>query len=484
MTGLTPGRAAPNPSAPEVLGGVSPSPESSVDRNPAFRQLEANQKDLRSAFFGILAFIVVYAALAMFEWISSAWGEGAYSVQSSLPFLILFELAIIGLVVGGLSMTHRRQLELDQLRRQLASDEAGDRRPPSPLARAEMLGGILRALSRQVDSLLLWLPFAIVVTVWIGLILLTNLPGRGANSTPLDRTLGLAVVLLGVPTAVAVFGVGVLLTIRRSSKRQVRLSRDSLEWWNAGPPTSGTEPPESSGVPRESSYPMSTHPSSTVARLVRRRKEERRVVLVTAAGALLAMAALAGVGAGVFSYLAGPFDCCLGLNAPMPGILFGILLAGFIPPAYVGVLVLRRPSALRSIADGPGERGRPSDRISDTIAWFVQAESLRVGLREDSRDGLWLAWFAAVWSIGGLFLLWTFNIQPFRGFSEFPGTEAGPLIALLVGESVVALVPLALAALATVMWQRRRRDDLASEDESRSALQAFAALEQGFWERF
>ncbi|MCI4356243.1 MAG: hypothetical protein L3K18_03745 [Thermoplasmata archaeon] len=483
---MTPAGADAGSSAREAREAAPAARESEPDRDSAFRQLEANERDLHSALLGILAFVVVYASLAMLEWIAWAWGTGLYALQSELPFLVFFELAIVCLVVAGLSMSHRRRLELEHIRRQLLHGQEGGRGFHSPLAHAEMNAGVLRGLSRQVDSLLLWLPFAIVMTVWIGLILLGNLLARATNSTPLDRTLGLAIILIGVPLAVAIFGVGVLLAIRNSTRRQVRLSRVSLEWWNAEPPTPGTGPAtQGSEVPGGSTHLIPIHPSFAVARLRRRRSEERRAVLVTAGGALLAMAALAGVAAGLSSYIAGPRDCCWGLYAPFTGVVFGILLAGFLPPAYVGILVLRRASDPRSTGGGRDEVGLAGNRISDTIAWFVQAETLRGGLREDARDALWLAWFATAWSIGGLFLLWTFGIQPVRIFPEgVPGLETGPLAALVIGESVVALVPLALAAFATALWMRRRRDDLASEDESRSVLQAYAALEQGFWERF
>ncbi|MCI4360492.1 MAG: hypothetical protein L3J91_02205, partial [Thermoplasmata archaeon] len=183
----------------------------------AFRQFEGNERLLRTAILSILAFVVSYAALTMLAWTSWAWTAGPAEVQNDLPFMVLFEGAIAGLAVAGVSLVHRRRHDLDSLRRQNPARAPTDPAPTSPLARAEMRAGVLRGMSRQVDSLLLWTPFAIVLTEWTGLTLWTKLAPGAWTRTPLDRTLDLAIVTLGVPLAVAIFGVGILLSIRSST---------------------------------------------------------------------------------------------------------------------------------------------------------------------------------------------------------------------------------------------------------------------------
>jgi len=467
---------------------VRPDPASGspVPRDPALVQLEANYKVLRGAMLGLGAFVLSYGAVALGFWIQDSWLPSGYRFESDLPSFALFEFGVVGVALTAAVMLFRRRAELDEAR---ADEVPAAEAPPSPLGRAERHSHLLRSLSRQVDSLLLWLPLAILMTVLSGLFLLASTALVGGDSNPATRIAALALVTLGVPVGVTVFGVGSFGAIRSTTRRQHQLSEGGRAWLDPSldyrPAEAERPQPSSEMTPRALSPPPRAG-SSIVSEVRARGRRERRVVLWTALGGLLALSALAGLILGELECESLGAGCDSGTDVSLvAGIVVGIVALGFLAPAYVGIMAVRRrhgPAA----ASGPGRGlGRPTGRLSDEIAVVAQVETYQNRLREDARDSLWLTWFTAIWVVAAA----TFAM-PLVGVLAYPfglaglGAEAPGVVGIMIGQGLLVLLPVPIAALATMTWLERRNGDATSSRAYRALLRGYALLEQGFWERF
>ncbi|HEV8050806.1 MAG TPA: hypothetical protein VGP88_09480 [Thermoplasmata archaeon] len=448
-------------------------------------QLTANFRTLRVALLGLGAFVLVYGCVALGYWLQFAWQLDGYVFETLLQVIALFEVAFVGIAFAAAVILYRRQGELDQ-----ALVDGSDP-SPSPLERAELHSYILRSLSRQVDSLLLWLPFAIVVSVLAGLVLLASQPFGPESSSPLVSTASFVVALLGVPVAVTVFGVGSLLAIRSTTRRQHELSESGWAWWDPSieaPPRDGEADSGAGGPTPPVPVPGSGAAQRMIAEAGRRARRERRVVLRTALAALAGLAGLAAV-------IGVELDCSsLGATCPsgtgaslVIGIGVGIVALGFLPPAYIAMAAARREPGTRPPTGLASPPGHPSSvRVSDEIAMVAQVETLQNRLREEARDSLWLTWFTAIWIlVAGALAVPSFGdiTYSLRALGE-PAMPVGALLAIVVGQVLLVLLPMPLAAVATLTWFGRRRADARSRQTYRALVRGYALLEQGFWERF
>jgi len=435
---------------------------------------------------GLSAFLVTYGAVSVGYWIQSSWLAPVFEFESLLPFLALFEVGIVGVGLAAIVMLSRRRGELDAALAEGAPSEA--RR--SPLGAAERHGHILRSMSRQVDSLLLWIPLAILMTVLCGLVLLASSAFGAAISEPTARIAAFALTILGVPVAVTVFGVGSLGGIRSTTRHQHQLSEGGQAWLD--PTFEG--PPEDEALTRGSLQRTSRAAAArqmTGAAIISearaRGRRERRVVLATALAALLGLSGLTGL-------LAIDLDCASigglcnsGTEEPVfAGIVLGIVALGLLAPSYVAVMAARRTPGTFPPPAANANLGSDSSRVSDEIAVVAQIETFQNRLREDSRDSLWLTWFGAIWivtagvlvlpSVGALAYSWQLSVLADR--------SSGVAVGILLGQGLAVLLPVPIAALATLTWLERRSEDAKAGRAYRALLRGYALLEQGFWERF
>jgi hypothetical protein len=481
-------REGPTPGASTGDAPAGSPPPDSPDS--AIEQLGTNFRLLRGAILGLGGFLLAYGVLALYRGISYAWGDWGepygFSFENRLLSLATFEILVVGLFLGGVAMLFRLRAERDRLReeyRQLPSDSQTRR---SPLAQAELRIRSLRALSRQVDTLLLWLPLAILLSVWSGLAVLLSTSGAAITNNPTLWTLAWSSTLLGVPVAVTAFGLGTLLTMRASSRRQIRLSESTSPWWDAPPAPTGavSEPRAGPGGPPVPDAPVSWR--TVVDGVTRRGRQERRAVLLTAVATLLGMVAYVGTTIALLGCRPANGACTPTVPVASVGALLvaGIVGLGLLPPVYVGLLALRRRSHSRSAPGTPGLAAAPPARPSDAIALVQQVATLRRQTREDARDSLWLVWFSVIWILAGSTILPLFTLLAIAGHGGLFGISAGSLAPWAIAEAAFVLLPVPLAAGATVAWLRRHSADVASEDAIRTLVRGYSHLEQGFWERF
>ena len=247
----------------------------------------------------------------------------------------MFEFGVVGVALTAAVILFRRRAELDEAR---ADEVPAAETRPSPLGRAERHSHLLRSLSRQVDSLLLWLPLAILMTVLSGLFLLASTAFVGGDSNPTTRIAALALATLGVPVGVTVFGVGSFGAIRSTTRRQHQLSEGGRAWLDPSLDyrPAEAEPPQPS--PEQAPRALAPPPrvgASIISEVRARGRRERRVVLWTAPGGLLALSALAGLILGELECGSLGAGCDSGTDVSLvAGIVVGIVSLGFLAPAY------------------------------------------------------------------------------------------------------------------------------------------------------